>query len=841
METEQILEELLHHPSFAPHIVYTHTIPAREGRYVPLPVDLDSRLAGALQKKGISQLYSHQGAVWQAVRSRQDVMVLTPTASGKTLSYNLPVLQGLLEHPQERALYLFPTKALSQDQQAELNDLVAGGGDALPIKVCTYDGDTPESLRLAARDTGRIIISNPDMLHAGILPNHPKWIKFFSNLAYVVIDEAHTYRGVFGSHVANVIRRLLRICQFYKANPTFILCSATIGNPKDLAHTLIGRPVVLVDTNGAPTSEKRIVLYNPPLVDPVQGIRKSSILESRRWMVELLRRGVKTILFAHSRLKTEVAASYVREDLKNLYTDNYHIRVEPYRAGLLPRERREIERGLREGAIQGVVSTNALELGIDIGGLDAAVVAGFPGSFNSFWQQIGRSGRRGGVSLAVLVATSSPLDQFIMQYPQWFFSIPAEEGRLNPQNPYIFTDHVKCGAFELPFEEEELGQSPSVQGATDIVSVPSGKDPFGSDAIPVLDYLTEDGILRCTGTSPRRRWFWADRSYPAEGVSLRSSNADNVVIVDITGGRYQVIGEMDRPSAKELLFDNAVYIHRGNQYIVQKLDVEKRTCLVIESEVNYYTDGLVKRDIKVLSEDELYRFFQLPGRGIQMTQGSLEELAAGHGSPSSEGKEASPVRGSLSAEGSPGKNEGFSEKGPMLFQALLGDVLVRSQVTKYKKIRFHTHENVGYGDIVLPEEELHTRCLVILFPPDSEGARVLETLKDDEERGAVLRSCGTLLKKLAPIYLLCDSRDIGVSERVRDPHFRLPALYVFDHYPGGTGLSEALLDHLPDLFVAMAEVVARCPCKEGCPSCVGPDGYKEGSRQFLAAFQTGAL
>ncbi|MCX7656923.1 MAG: DEAD/DEAH box helicase [Treponemataceae bacterium] len=778
MNRESILEELLHHSLFSPHIVYTHTIPAREGRYVPLPADLDPRLVGALQKKAIYQLYTHQGAVWEAVRSRQDVMVLTPTASGKTLSYNVPVLQGLLEDPHKRALYLFPTKALSQDQQSELNDLVSGGGEPLPIKVCTYDGDTPESLRLAARDTGRIIISNPDMLHAGILPNHPKWIKFFSNLAYVIIDEAHTYRGVFGSHVANVIRRLLRICQFYKANPTFVLCSATIGNPKELAHTLIGRPVILVDSNGAPSSEKRIILYNPPLVDPVQGIRKSSILESRRWMVELLRRGVKTILFAHSRLKTEVAASYVQEDLKNLYTDNYHIRVEPYRAGLLPRERREIERGLREGTIQGVVSTNALELGIDIGGLDAAVIAGFPGSFNSFWQQIGRSGRRGGVSLAVLVATSSPLDQFIMEHPQWFFSIPAEEGHLNPQNPYIFTDHVKCGAFELPFAEEEIigisqlvsqQSSHSSIGTTNessrslvvdleipetgpaaIAGFAGTTDPFGSEALSVLEFLTEDGILRCTGTAPRRRWFWADRSYPAEGVSLRSSNADNVVIVDITGGRYQVIGEMDRPSAKELLFDHAVYIHRGNQYIVQKLDVEHRTCLVVESDVNYYTDGLVKRDIKILSEDEEYQFFQVPGGKIQMIQTPLDQVSVDHGAVYNRWGEARLAPGSHLRKEPREASDVSSRRGTPLFKALLGDVLVRSLVTKYKKIRFHTHENVGYGDIMLPEEEVHTRCLVILFPSDSEGARILATLKDDEERGAVLRSCGTLLKKLAP-------------------------------------------------------------------------------------------
>jgi DEAD/DEAH box helicase domain-containing protein len=784
-----VLEKILRDPSFAPYIVEERLLPATAGETVPFPPDLDPALAEALRRRGIREIYTHQGEVWEQARRGRNVVVVTPTASGKTLCYNLPVLHTLLADESARALYLFPTKALSQDQQAELGGIVQAleeerGGKSspygalrcavppspgapppsprpVPLKVATYDGDTPDTLRLAARDGGRIIISNPDMLHQGILPNHPKWIKFFSALRYVVIDEAHAYRGVLGSHVADLIRRLRRVAAFYGAAPRFILCSATIANPRELAETLIGAELALVDKNGAPRGEKRVILYNPPLVDAVQGIRRSVVTESRRWMLAFLKAGIKTILFAHSRVKTEVAAAYVNEDLANLYTDNGRIRVEAYRGGLLPNERREIEKGLREGTIRGVVSTNALELGIDIGGLDASVVAGFPGSFNSFWQQSGRAGRRGGVSVSVFVASASPLDQFIMNDPDWFFRKSVEEARLDPDNPYILTDHVKCAAFELPFRDEALE---------------TGEDPFGEGAAEALALLEEEGIVRHTGGG---RWHWADRSFPAEGISLRSATADNVVIVDVTKGRNAVIGEMDRPSAKELLFENAVYLHRGRQYLVQSLDIGNRKCLVAEAEVNYFTDGLTKTDIKVLTEDEVFDYGEA-ARGV------------------------------------------------------LGDVLVRSQVTRFKKIRFHTHENIGYGDISLPEEEVQTRALVLLFGPESAGGKALGAF-DEEEAGLVLAGTGTLIKTIAPVFLLCDPRDIGVAERVRDPHFTVPALYVYDKYPGGTGLAEALTRRAGELFVSIRSLIDRCPCESGCPSCVGPGGNKALTTRFLGA------
>jgi DEAD/DEAH box helicase domain-containing protein len=772
MDQRKALENIISSPEFAPNIVIERLIPASGGVFSPFPKDLDLKLAENLKKRGIEKIYTHQAEVWDNVKKGRHTVVVTPTASGKTLCYNLPALDALLKDGKARALYLFPTKALSQDQQAELNEVVAPGEPAaLNIKVSTYDGDTPDSLRVSSRDTGRIIISNPDMLHAGILPNHPKWIKFFSNLKYVVIDEAHAYRGVLGSHVANVIRRLKRIAAFYGSAPLFILCSATIGNPGELAETLTGEEVALVDNNGAPRGEKRVILYNPPLVDRVQGIRRSAVDESRRWALALLKAGIKTILFAHSRIKTEVAASYLNDDLKNIFTGNSRIRVEAYRGGLLPNERREIEKGLRDGSIQGVVSTNALELGIDIGGLDASVVAGFPGSFNSFWQQSGRAGRRCGTSVSIFVASAAPIDQFIMEEPGWFFRKSAEEARLDPDNPYILADHVKCACFELPF------------------GPPVKTDPFGSGAAAVLEYLEEEGVVRHTdiaGSAGEGRWHWADRSFPAEGISLRSATADNVVIIDITKGRNKVIGEMDRPSAKELIFENAVYMHRGAQYLVEKLDIANRKCLVREAEVNYYTDGLVKTDIKVLTEDESFTI----------------------------------------------GNNVLSSKG------ILGDVLVRSQVAKFKKLRFRTNENIGYGDIDLPEEEMQTRALALLFDKETAGGRALESF-DEAAAALVLGGAGTLVKNIAPVYLLCDPRDLGIAERVRDPHFGVPALYVYDKYPGGTGLAESLARRAGELFTAAFQALSRCPCKAGCPSCVGPGGNKQDTLEFLKALTGG--
>ena len=734
--------KILDDSRFTPHIEGITVLPEREAVTRPFPDGIDERLREALSARGIGELYEHQALAYESARAWKHTVVVTPTASGKTLCYNLPVMQSLLENPASGALYLFPTKALSQDQQSEINELAepADGREGIPLRVCIYDGDTPQSIRADARERGRIIISNPDMIHTGILPNHPKWIRFFSNLSYIVVDEMHTYRGIFGSHMANVIRRIRRVARFYGSDPVFIFCSATIGNPQELAERLIGEEVHLIDKNGAPSGKKTIVLYNPPLVDAVQGIRKSVMTESQQWAIAFLEQGIKTILFARSRVRTEVIASYINESLANRFTNNHGITVVPYRGGLLPLERRKIEKGLRDGSIQGVVSTNALELGIDIGGLDAAVVAGFPGSFSSFWQQAGRAGRRKTDSIAVFIASSSPLDQYIISHKDYFFTRPAETAQIDPDNPYVLTDHVKCAAFELPFVDGESSFFPE-DAVTDILS-----------------FLEEDGIVRHTGG----RWHWSDRSYPSEAVSLRSATADNVVIVDMTKGANTVIGEMDRPSAKELIFPNAIYIHLGKQFVVTALDIPNRRAEVAETDVNYFTDAVVKTDLKVLTEDERLPFMP---NGADM---------------------------------------------------VLGDLLVRTQVSKFKKLRFHTHENIGFGEISLDAEEMETRSLMLLLPelPDE---------LDETALGEVLTGLASIVRSVIPFFLLSDRQDIGLVPMVSDTQFGCAALDVYDRAPGGSGLSEALSVKLRDVFAAAAERVRECPCETGCPSCIGVD------------------
>jgi len=735
---EEAIRSLREDPAFMRCVTHWEQLPAREGRYRDFPPEIDRRILAALRGKGIGRLFSHQETVYRRVREKQNVVVVTPTASGKTLAYNLPVLQSLLERPAAKAMYLFPTKALAQDQQSELNEILLTA--ELPVRIFTYDGDTPRSIRISVREEGRVVITNPDMLHTGILPNHPKWIKFFKSLEFVVIDEIHTYRGVFGSHMTNLIRRLKRVAAFYGAHPVFICCSATIGNPLELAGRIIEEEAVLVDENGAPSGERHFVLYNPPLVDHQQGIRKGVVGEAQRIATRLLRARVKTIVFARSRVRTELISSYIQGALKNVYTENARIKVASYRGGYLPNERRSIEKGLREGELQGVVSTNALELGIDIGGLDASVLAGFPGSIASSWQQAGRAGRSASVSLSVLVASASPIDQYIIRHPEYFFSRSPESGWVDPDNIYILTDQLKCAAFELPFGDSE---------------------PAMPQVNELLAYLEEHGVLRYTGD----KYYWADQSYPAEKVSLRSSAPGNIVIVDTTRGNNRVIGEMDKPSAKMLLFDEAVYLHRGDQYIVRQLDLENQRCYVEETDAGYYTDSIVKTDIKLLEEDR-------------------REASSG-------------------------------------LMTALGDILVRTQATKYKKLKFRTHENVGYGEINLPPEEMHTRSLMLLFAADSEGGRCFSDLPE-AEHPFVLRRLGNLVRNVAPVFLLCDFRDLGIAEQIKDPVYECPVLYVYDSYPGGTGLAEGFLANLELILRGALEQVAACPCRQGCPSCVGP-------------------
>ena len=748
------------------NVAHWEVLPARAGDHAPFPEELDGGLRRLLRARGVERLYRHQADAWRHVRAGDNAVLVTPTASGKTLAYNLPILAHLLRDAGATALYIFPTKALARDQQAELAAMAAGGR---PVPACAYDGDTPAAARVAAREQGRIVITNPDMLHAGMLPHHPKWSRFLAGLRFVVIDELHVYRGVFGSHLANVIRRLKRVAAFYGARPSFICCSATIGNPQELARRIIEEDAVLIDRNGAPAGERHFLLYNPPLLDPQRGTRRSVVHEAHEIAARLLRRRVKTIVFARARTRAELITAYVRQSLGGGPPDRpAPDRSEPdgpnpdaaavasYRGGYLPGERRRIERGLRDGSLLGVVATNALELGIDVGGLDASVMAGFPGTIASCWQQAGRSGRADDLALSILIASPAPIDQFVVRHPEYLFAASPESGHIDPDNVHILLDHLKCAVFELPYRD----------GAVETAR-----------AGEALRYLQEQGVVHHAGGA----WYWSDRAYPAEQVSLRTAAAENVVIVDAGGGTRRVIGEIDRASAKMLLYEGAVYLHGGERYRVERLDLGERLCTVARSTADYFTEAIARTDIRVLHREE-------------------EETRSACG-------------------------------------LALGDILVRMQPTGFRKLRYRTHEPIGRGGIDLPAEEMHTRAAAILFSGDTAAGRSFAALADRPRR-AVLSRLGYLIRNVAPVFLLCDVRDLGVAERARDPDLGVPALYLYDAYPGGSGLAEGFRDDADRILRGCRDLVAGCGCARGCPSCIGPfesRGYdaKESMLGFL--------
>jgi len=743
-------------------------IPAREAQFRAMPAWVRPELAAAYHAKGIEKLYTHQAAAAELAHAGKDFVVVTPTASGKTLCYNLPVLNAVLENADTRALYLFPTKALAQDQLAELHDLAKRLDDC--FGVFTYDGDTPSDARRAIRERGHVILTNPDMLHTGILPHHTKWTRVFENLRYIVLDELHTYRGVFGSHLANVLRRLARIAEFYGSKPQFICCSATIANPGELATQLIAEPVQVVEENGAPAAEKLFVFYNPPMVNRNLGIRRSYLNETTRVAKELLARKLQTIVFANSRLHTEVLLTYLQQANRPGPGEPEPIRG--YRGGYLPGERREIERGLRDGRIRGVVATSALELGIDIGSLDASVMAGYAGSIASTWQRAGRAGRRSGTSCAVMVASSAPLDQFIVQHPDYFFGRSPEHAYVQPDNLEILVNHLKCAAFELPLAPEER---------------------FGDVDLPGLcERMTDAGFLHRSGGN----WHWVLEAYPADTVSLRSVTSDNFVIIDTTGGTNaeedgepEVIGEVDFSSALTTVHPKAIYLHQGQQYHVERLDFEQRKAYVKSVNVDYYTDAIRYTQVRVL------------------------EIA-----------EEEPIAGPAARAH--------------------GDVLVRSQVVGFKKIKFFTNENIGAGKLELPENEMHTTAFWITL--ERKLLAELPYALSDRQNGIL----GLLyaMASMASLLLMCDGRDLGtaVGERPASPgigmewqefsaalwnaaemkEFFEPNLYLYDAYPGGIGFSEPLFRVHDILLRRTRELIVGCPCEKGCPSCVGPAGEK---------------
>jgi DEAD/DEAH box helicase domain-containing protein len=550
--------------------------PAKAAQFAPYPEGLNPALPSALAARGIENLYSHQAAAVELALAGKNAVVVTPTASGKTLCYNLPVLNTILADPTARAVFLFPTKALAEDQRLELQRLTDAVGGSFACH--TYDGDTPRDARRSIRDKANIVLTNPDMLHTGILPHHTKWVKLFENLRYIVIDELHYYRGVYGSHLANVLRRMKRICEFYGASPQFICCSATIANPKQLAESIVEQPFETVAENGAPSGDNYFVFYNPPVVNAQLGIRRSYLHESRRIALEFIRQGQQTLVFANNRLATEVLATYLKEACSQLPFS--HEAVRGYRGGYLPKERRHIEQGLRSGQIRTVVATSALELGVDIGSLDAVVLAGYPGTIASTWQRAGRAGRRQASSVAVLVASSAPLDQYIVEHPDYFFGSSPEEAHINADNLEIFLSHLKCAAFELPIRDGEI----------------FGKLPLEK----LCRFLAEElGLLHHSGDC----WHWVSDSYPADSVSLRAVSSDNFLVVDLTGD-HRIIGEVDFPAALPTLHEKAIYLHDARQYQVEKLDFDGRKAFVRQVDSDYFTSAIVYTQVSKLAQFE---------------------------------------------------------------------------------------------------------------------------------------------------------------------------------------------------------------------------------------------
>ncbi|MCX7015885.1 MAG: DEAD/DEAH box helicase [Candidatus Sumerlaeota bacterium] len=736
-----VLSVLKNNPRLARNVAAWRILPAAPARSVPFPESLSPELAAALGKRGIASLYTHQAAAFDAVAAGRNVVVVTPTASGKSLCYNLPVVETLIKRPEARALYLFPTKALSQDQCGELYAITHELGRDL--KVYTFDGDTPAAARRAIRSAGHIVVTNPDMLHSGILPHHTLWIKLFENLRYVVIDEVHHYRGVFGSHVGNVLRRLRRICAFYGSKPTFICSSATIANPKELAENLVEEEFTLIDDNGAPRGEKAVIFYNPPVVNEELGIRRSVVNESRRLATRFLERDIQTIVFARSRMRVEILATYLKRAMTKLRKDPARIRG--YRGGYLPNERRAIEQGVKSGEILGVVSTNALELGIDIGQLKVAILAGYPGTIASTWQQGGRAGRKNEAAAMIVVGSSSPLDQFMMNHPEYFFGAAPEQGIVNPDNVAILVSHLKCAAFELPFDDGER---------------------FGkAEVSALLGYLAEANILRHTGG----RYFWSSDAYPAEEISLRSATVENFVVLEVSRGN-RLLAEVDYDSAPYLIHEDAIYIHQMQPYFIEKLDWDKRTAYAREIDTDYYTDAQAKTDVHVLQQDEIRTF-------------------------ETKGEAASP-----------------------LVSKSFGEVTVRTVIAKYKKIKFETHENVGFGEIHLPEQELQTEAYWMTFRPE---------LKEEMEAlgldlGSGLQGIATLLGNLVPLFVLCDRNDFAALAMMRAPFDERPSVYLYDRYPGGIGLARKVYNSDTRILRAAQEGHRDCRCAHGCPSCVGP-------------------
>lgn len=759
---DDVLDRLLRGQLLPGEVTGHHVTALAQATFGAFPDDLAPALREALARRGIESPYAHQARAISLLRSGKNVVLSTPTASGKTLCFNVPVLESILAAPDTRALYLFPTKSLAQDQYTNLHALITElsgcappGTDAPSIRTYTFDGDTPNDARRAVRDHGHIVITNPDMLHAAVLPQHAKWSKLFENLRWIVIDELHTYRGVFGSHVAHLLRRLIRIARFHGSSPRIVACSATIANPVELAETLIGLPFELVDESTGPSGERHLVTYNPPVVNRELQIRQGVVRAAVEAAFALLAARVPTIVFAGSRLHVELILKYLRERLAADHMDPDL--VQGYRGGYLPLHRRRIEAGLREGKVRCVVSTNALEMGIDIGSLQACIVAGYPGSIASFRQQAGRAGRRMDTSLVIYVASSAALDQYLVNRSELLVGASPETARINPKNLFVLVDHTKCAAFELPFHEQEAF---------------SVLEP--SETEDVLTYLQSHRVLHKAGS----RWHWMERQFPANHVNLRGVPEENFIVIDLVNDK--VLAEVDFRSAHTTLHTHAIYHVDARHYQVERLDYDDHKAFVRKVDPDYYTTAMTYTRVTILQEDDHQR------------AGNTSDAMA-------------------------------------LFH---GEVLVARKFVGFKKVRFHTNEVIGYGEIHLPDLEMHTTGCWIPFPRE-----VLATLPFDRDTIVDgLETVAHALRTVACSRLMCAERDLerAVGETVRpdtDSAIEVsaaaaqsfdPTLFLYDALPGGTGLAPEVFLSFPSLVAAARALLRDCRCESGCPACSGP-------------------
>lgn len=783
--------------AYREQVVHTHVFEPRPAVCRAPRTPLPPRLRDMLAASGIDSLYSHQADACDAIAAGENVVIATGTASGKSLCYHLPVLAQLLDEPESRALYLFPAKALAYDQLTGLERLIERAGLGDVARPACYDGDTPTHKRTAARRHATILLTNPDMLHQSVLPYHPKWAGFFARLQLVVLDEIHTYRGIFGSHVANVVRRLQRICAHYGAEPRFVCCSATIANPGEHAERLLHQPVHVIDADGSPRGRKRLVLWNPPLLERFSageesgaasraappappslalrvgtsagekfltrmpaapaGARRSGNIEAQELFQRLIEAGAGTIVFTKARVVAELIFKYTREALARKRPDLVE-RIRPYRGGYLPNERREIEGALFSGRLLGVCSTNALELGIDVGALDAAVIVGFPSTLCSLWQQAGRAGRRQEDSLVILVAYDDPIDQFLMRNPQFLTEAAVERAIADPQNPHVLAAQLGCAAFELPLSEQDLAQ-------------------FGTGAAEIAATLVDAGRLAERPAAATRApasadsaalLYWANADFPAAATDLRTISSSTYAIVDVTSGRSSVLGNVDSISAPEQVYPGAIYLHQAEAYLVRDYDMQARVARVERYDADYYTQPVLASHCRLVAERE------------------RAQLASAAGST----------------------------------ELCFGDVEVRWQTIAYRKFKFHTTELIGQTKLELPPQTINTRAFWIQPPP----AALAAAADAGPPVSEALSGVRNLLMVALPPLAMCDRYDIGGV--VDSAQLGVPAIFVYDRFEGGMGYARAGYDQIGELLRLAWELVSGCRCANGCPACVGPPNLR---------------